>query len=461
MNAIIFSALFGVIMMFCSWGLKTAKAQHVVAVIGLIVLILANQAHLNAWWVIDIDTKGMLSFNRFGLFSNTVLFALTLLYIWINGDEIAKIGNNAGDYYALFFFILCGVSVLTSFDNLLMLFIGIEILSIPLYILTGADKKNLLSNEAALKYFLMGSFSTGILLLGITFIYGATGSFHLEVPVISTLTGLPKELFLLSGGLILVFIAMNFKVSAAPFHFWTPDVYDGTPTVFTSFMATIVKAAAFIAFFTLFQAQSKALGYTWNIILPLVIVLTLLVGNITAVFQRSVKRMLAYSSIAQAGFMLFALYGKSDFAIEGLLLYAVVYSLATIGIFGVLIKMKENSFDAFNGLGKSHPLLAFTTTVFLCSLAGIPITGGFFAKYYMLNALYVSGAGLWLLIVAIVFAAISVYYYFRVIQAMYFVNGTPAIQEVDNKYQYKLTLIAILLLLLGVLPSILFNYLYF
>ncbi|MFN5986085.1 MAG: NADH-quinone oxidoreductase subunit N, partial [Chitinophagaceae bacterium] len=211
--------------------------------------------------------------------------------------------HQSADFYALFFFILCGASILTSFDNLLMLFIGIEILSIPLYILTGSDKKNLLSNESALKYFLMGAFSTGILLLGITLCYGAIGSFRLEAPVIIPSKGMALEQYLLSAGLILIFASMNFKVSAAPFHFWTPDVYDGAPTVFTSFMATIVKAAGFIAFVSIFHAQSKALGYSWELLLTFVILATLLVGNISAVFQRSVKRMLAYSSIAQAGFM--------------------------------------------------------------------------------------------------------------------------------------------------------------
>jgi NADH-quinone oxidoreductase subunit N len=448
-------------MMFCSWGIKTQKTQHTIALVGLFVLILSNLAQMNGWYVIDFDTKGMLAFTRFGLYVNTLFFLITFIYIWLNGEEIAKFDNQAADFYALFFFILCGASILTSFDNLLMLFIGIEILSIPLYILTGADKKNLFSNEAALKYFLMGSFSTGILLLGITFIYGATGSFHLVEPILRTTDGLPKEQMILSAGLLLVFAAMNFKVSAAPFHFWTPDVYDGAPTVFTSFMATIVKAAGFIAFITIFNSQSKALGYTWELVLSFVIVSTLLVGNIVAVFQRSVKRMLAYSSIAQAGFMLFALYGKSIYANEGIILYAVVYSLATIGVFGVLIKMKENSFEAFNGLAKANPLLAFVTTIFLFSLAGIPLTGGFFAKYYMLNALYAAGAGLWLIIIAILFAAVSVFYYFKLVQAMYFVSGEPTMHEVPKKYTYALLLIAILLLILGVFPSVVFNYLYF
>ena len=461
MNAIIVSAFLGVVMMFCSWGISSAKTQRNIGLVGMLFLIVANLAQLKGWYVINFDTKGMLAFNQIGLFANMTLFILTFIYAWINGEEIEKIENHTADFFAIFFFILCGVSVLTSFDNLLMLFIGIEILSIPLYILTGSDKKNLFSNEASLKYFLMGSFSTGILLLGITLCYGAIGSFRLEAPVIVPSKGMAYEQYLLSAGLILIFAAMNFKVSSAPFHFWTPDVYDGAPTVFTSFMATIVKAAGFIAFIKVFETQRVALGFTWMIILSFVIVATLLIGNITAVFQRSVKRMLSYSSIAQAGFMLFALYGVSDFANEGILLYAVVYSLATIGLFAVLVKMKENSFEAFNGLAKSNPLLAFVTTLFLLSLAGIPLTGGFFAKYYMLNAILIAGAGLWLVIVAILFAAVSVYYYFRLIQAMYFVDGTPAVKDIPTTYTYKLLVLAILLIILGVFPNLLFNYLYF
>ena len=461
MNAIIVSALLGVILMFCSWGFKSESLQKNIALVGLLVLIAANLAQLNGWYVVDINTKGMLAFSRFGLYANTLLFAITFLYLWINAEEIEAIGHQAADFYALFFFILCGASILTSFDNLLMLFIGIEILSIPLYILTGSDKKNLLSNEASLKYFLMGSFSTGILLLGITLCYGAIGSFRLEAPIIIPSKGMALEQYLLSAGLILIFAAMNFKVSAAPFHFWTPDVYDGAPTVFTSFMATIVKAAGFIAFISIFHVQAKALGYSWMLLLTFVIIATLLVGNISAVFQRSVKRMLAYSSIAQAGFMLFALYGVSDFANEGILLYAVVYSIASIGVFAVLVKMKDYSFEAFNGLAKTNPLLAFVTTIFLLSLAGIPLTGGFFAKYYMLNAILTAGAGLWVVIIAILFAAISVYYYFKLIQAMYFVQGSPAIKELSSTYTYKLVVLAIILLILGVFPNLLFNYLYF
>jgi NADH-quinone oxidoreductase subunit N len=211
----------------------------------------------------------------------------------------------------------------------------------------------------------------------------------------------------------------------------------------------------------LFHSQFKALGYAWELLLTFVLISTLFVGNITAVFQRSVKRMLAYSSIAQVGFMLFALYGPNNFANEGILLYIMAYSIASIGLFGVLIKMKDYSFEAFNGLAKKEPLLAGMTTLFLMSLAGIPLTGGFFAKYYMLNAAVQSGIGLWLVVVAILFAAISVYYYFKLIQAMYFAEGEPAIHEMGQSYKYKLLVFAILILALGILPNVFLSYLYF
>jgi NADH-quinone oxidoreductase subunit N len=183
---------------------------------------------------------------------------------------IEKMGVNVADHYALIFFVLCGVSILSSFNGLLMLFLGIEIMSIPLYILTGADKRNLKSNEASLKYFLMGAFSTGIMLMGITLIYGATGSFTLGVDKSPAIGGLiPHTSFLEIAGMILLFVSMCFKVSAAPFHFWTPDVYDGAPGVFTSFMATIVKAAGFIAFVRLFDQHTAGLGPTWKLLLGL------------------------------------------------------------------------------------------------------------------------------------------------------------------------------------------------
>ena len=235
-------------MMFSGIFTKSRSVITSVAVIGLILLLVANLLNTYGIYTIQVEVKGLLSFEKFGLFFNTIAFAATLIYVLLCGKEIEKAGANVAEYYALIFFVLCGVSILSSFNGLLMLFIGIEILSIPLYILTGSDKRNLKSNEAALKYFLMGSFSTGILLMGIALVYGATGIFALGGMSVAPSAGMPHASFLEVAGLILIFVAMCFKVSAAPFHFWTPDVYDGAPAVFTSFMATIVKAAGFIAF---------------------------------------------------------------------------------------------------------------------------------------------------------------------------------------------------------------------
>jgi NADH-quinone oxidoreductase subunit N len=308
----------------------------------------------------------------------------------------------------------------------------------------------------------MGAFSTGLLLMGIALIYGATGSFSLQVSSTMAVTaGAMPTSFLQIAGLILLFVSMCFKVSAAPFHFWTPDVYDGAPSVFTSFMATVVKAAGFFAFLNLFESNTAILGPSWKILLSFVIVATLLVGNITAVFQQSIKRMLAYSSIAQAGFMLFALYSNNDLAKEGILLYAVAYCLATIGFFAILIKVKDYTFDGFNGLAKAQPVLAFTGVVFLMSLAGIPLTAGFFAKYYMLASVVKSGGSLWIVLVAVLFAAVSVYYYFRVIQSMYFKEGVPEISSITPNFKLGLILVASAVILIGVLPSIVLNWFYF
>ena len=461
MNAIIFSALLGVVLMFSGILVKNKSAYTYIAAVGLLLLLVVNLLNTYGIWSIQVNTHAMLRFDKFGMYFNSIAISATLIYVLLSGKEIEKAGANVSDYYALLFFVLCGVTILSSFNGLLMLFLGIEILSIPLYILTGSDKRNLKSTEASLKYFLMGAFSTGIMLMGIALIYGATGIFSLGGTSMAPSSGLLRPSFLEVAGLILLFVSMCFKVSAAPFHFWTPDVYDGAPAVFTSFMATIVKAAGFIAFVRLFDMHTQILGPTWHILLAFVIVATLLIGNITAVFQQSVKRMLAYSSIAQAGFMLFALYSINDLAKEGLLLYSVAYSLATIGIFAVLIKMSDYTFDGFNGLAKTQPVLALATTVCLLSLAGIPLTAGFFAKYYMLASMVKAGGPIWLVMVAVLFAAVSVYYYFRVIQAMYFKEGDAETAPVTSLFKTVLLLLAALIILLGVFPSIVLNWFYF
>jgi len=367
------------------------------------------------------------------------------------------VGDSPADYYALMFFVLCGVSIVSSFNTLLMLFLGIEIISIPLYVLTGADKRNLKGNEASLKYLLMGAFSTGLMLMGITLVYGAKGSFDMEVIG----TGNTEITPLMSAGLLLLMFSMAFKVSAAPFHFWTPDVYDGAPTVVTSFMATIVKAAGFIAFIRLFMGCFAGLQGHWQLATAIIAASTLVIGNVTAIFQQSVKRMLAYSSISQAGFMMFAIVSLNSIAVEGLLYYALAYCMATIGAFAILARMSDYTFEGYNGLGKHHPALAATNTVFLLSLAGIPATAGFMGKFYMLSAAINNGNVLWLVVLGVVCAAISVYYYFRVIQAMYFKDGPRQEIEAGSGFKILLAILSAAIVLLGVFPQTIIDLLYY
>lgn len=463
MNAIIFTAIWGVGMMLAGAFIKTKTTPKYLAIAGLVLILISNCIELNnGLSLLTIDVKGMLAANSFNLTFINVALGSTLLYFLLNGSDIEKVGEHVSEYFALIFFVLCGVAIISTFNSLLMLFLGIEIVSIPLYILTGSDKRNLKSNEAGLKYFLMGAFSTGIMLLGIAFLYGGseTGSFYID-NIISGNAPMPA---MIAVGLVLLLISMSFKVSAAPFHFWTPDVYDGAPTVFTSFMATVVKAAAFFAFARLFENAFGSLHSQWQTLIVIIIAATLLIGNLTAVFQQSVKRMLAYSSIAQAGFMLFALFALNNLAKEGLVLYSAAYSLASIGIFAILIKMKDYTVDGFNGLAKQQPLLAVTAAVFLLSLTGIPLTAGFQAKFYMLMAAVQNGHHIWLVILAVLCAAISAYYYFRIIQAMFFKESYEAGTVVENitpAFKILLVITAILIIILGMLPFFLTDWLYF
>lgn len=459
MNAIILSAVWGVIMMFSGFLTRKLATVRVLALAGIALLLIVSILELQGTELFHVNTKNMLVNDGFSLAFNSIVFASTLLYFMLSGKDIEKVGMDVAEYYALLFFVLCGVAIASSFNSLLMLFLGIEIMSIPLYILTGSDKRNLKSNEASLKYFLMGAFSTGLMLMGIALVYGAKGSFNLEVIGANNTIATPSPMF--AAGLLMLLFSMAFKVSAAPFHFWTPDVYDGAPGVFTSFMATIVKAAGFIAFIRLFRGAFLDIQPQWQVIVAIITAATLFIGNITAVFQQSVKRMLAYSSIAQAGFMMFAIVSLNGLAMEGLLFYAAAYCLSTIGVFAILVRMKDYTFDGFNGLGKHHPVLAATNTVFMLSLAGIPATAGFMAKFYMLSAAISNGHLFWLVVIGIICAAISVYYYFRVIQAMYFKDGEKQQIETGPGFKLLLGVTAVLLIFLGLFPQWLIDKMYY
>jgi NADH-quinone oxidoreductase subunit N len=364
------------------------------------------------------------------------------------------------DMLALIVFALIGGLCMVSFTNLTLLFLGIEILSISLYVLAGSEKDNLHSTEAAFKYFLMGAFTSGFLLMGLALVYGATGSFDIYKIAESISLEQGNNNPLIQVGILMIIVGMGFKVSGAPFHFWAPDVYQGSPTVITAFMASVVKLIAVAAFFRLFLTAFPLYYDQWSYLVWGMSALTLLVGNIMATVQENVKRMLAYSSVGHAGFLLVTLASNQPSANLVILYYAAAYSLATILSFGIVYFIHrdgqtEESLSSFNGLGRRSPLLATLMTISLLSLAGIPPLSGFIAKYFVIATALRSGL-IGLVVISILASIIGVYYYFRIIRAMYAEHATTTkVIEVSKMELFILWVLVGGMVLLGVYPGLL------
>jgi NADH-quinone oxidoreductase subunit N len=401
----------------------------------------------------------MLNVNNYAL-AFTIVIMVIAIFWFLMAEKYFRDETNITDHFALVLFALVGAFLLVSYSNMTMLFLGIETLSIPLYVLVGSKKNDLSSNESAFKYFLMGSFASGFLLFGIALIYGVTGSFDLKqiATYISHNPGAVPPLFYAGG--LLILIGLSFKVSAAPFHFWAPDVYQGAPTVITTFMATIVKTAAFGAFFRLFWVSFSQVSGEWSHIMWAMAVATLLIGNILAVYQTSVKRMLAYSSIAHAGYMFIAILAMSASSSSAILYYAAAYSISSLTAFLVLYMIMQNragddSIDSFNGLVKKKPLLAGSMTIALLSLSGIPPLAGFLAKYFIFVTAIQQGF-YWLVGFAILGSLVGVYYYFRIIIAMFFKpSKEDGPMEVPGDQKALLVILSLLIIALGLMPEIL------
>ena len=355
---------------------------------------------------------------------------------------------------------------MVSFDHLMMLFVGLEILSVAMYVLTGSDKRNLRSNEAAIKYFLMGSFATGILLFGMTLVYGATRSFYISNMANVIASTAPESMpSFLYAGVLLMLVGMLFKVSAAPFHFWTPDVYDGAPTIFTMFMSTVVKTAGFAAIYQIFAGVFGGIYSTWVFPVYFISMLTLVIGNVTAVYQQSVKRMLAYSSISHAGYMLLTVSARQATSNSTILFYSLAYTLATLTAFAVFKLVAEHqagrvekpeNFQSFEGLAKANPFLAFCFTVSLLSLAGIPLTAGFWGKFFVFTDTFNRNI-IYPIILAILMSAVGIYYYFKGIIAVYFKTGEIQKIEMSTMYQVALGITTLGTLVLGLFPNLVKN----
>lgn len=455
MAAIITLSLLGILVLY----LGLFKAKSALLPVSLIGLLIALGFEV-ALWGGDAQPiyNGMVVFDNFALAFSILCIATTGLVILLSRAYFSAISNNVAEYYCLILFSLTGALMVCAYHNFAMLFIGIEVMSVALYILVGIRRTDFASNEASLKYFLMGAFSTGFLLFGITLLYGATGTFDIT-GVRQYLIDNPQHISpYFYGGVLLLLIGLCFKVGAAPFHFWTPDVYDGAPILITSYMSTVVKVASFAGFLRLFSYVFVPLHDFWTPVLLVVIIITLFIGNITAMMQTSFKRMLAYSSISHAGYMLFAIVALGATSSSSIFTYAIAYSLSSVAAFAGLILVKRakgsDQFMAFNGLGKTNPFLAFVITVAMLSLAGIPLTAGFIGKFMMFS-MVMQDYHIILLLLAVVNAAIGVYYYLRVVVHLYFKTAEDEGEAVVLPWSFKVVLATtvVFTLLIGLYPD--------
>ncbi len=407
-----------------------------------------------------INMANMVAVNHFSVAFGGIGIALTALIVGLGGDFYKNEKHHLSDYLAIIIFVLCGALILFMYSNLVMLFLGIEIVSISLYILAGSRKSDVRSNEAGFKYFLMGSFASAILLFGIALMYGASNTFELDkLAAFSVQYGMNSTMF--KVGAMMTMMAMLFKVAAVPFHFWSPDVYEGSPSLATAFMSTMVKVSFFAAFYKIMSfAFSGIMDYT-NEILMISAAATMILGNVVALTQHNFKRLLAYSGISHAGYMLLAILSVRTDSSSALLFYGAVYALATIGAFAIAIPVfqarQNEEVDAFNGLGKSNPWMAALLTMSMLSLAGIPPLAGFLGKYYIFSEA-IQNHLISLTVLGVLTSIVGVYYYFKVILAMYVKTGD---EGSSVKFPTMYTVIAFvcmgLSLLLGIWPGLLMN----
>ena len=430
------------------WGGKNKTLLMFVSLVGLLMTAISAFAKhpIPTFAFTDSYTVDHLSLFFICIF--TLSSALTIL---LSYEYNEREGIKVGEYYSLILLCTVGMILLASSTDMIMIFLGIEIVSICLYVLAGIRRDNIASNEAALKYFLLGAFATGFLLYGMTLVYGSTGSTNLFKIAEFAKSDSAQSNPLLLMGIVLLVIGFGFKVAAAPFHMWAPDVYQGAPTPVTAFMAVGPKAAAFAAFFRVFTEAVPALAPSWEILLCTIAVLSMVVGNLGAIMQTNIKRMLAFSSISHAGYLLIAVIAKSSLAGSSLLFYMLSYAFTTFGAFGIIIllgrKGEENlELENYSGLAYKHPLMALSMTVFLLSLGGMPPFAGFVAKFYIFSAAIEEGF-VTLVIIAVLNSAISFYYYLKVVVFMY-------MKEPAGEFNISLTPMTLFVVIIGLIGTI-------
>ncbi|HTM32552.1 MAG TPA: NADH-quinone oxidoreductase subunit N [Vicinamibacterales bacterium] len=410
-------------------------------------------------WNRNATSFGVATADNFSLFVNLVIITVGILTVVVSSQTIERDGLPAGEYYAIMLFALVGMMLMAQATDLLLVFLALETMSIAVYVLTGIRRELVQSSEAAFKYFLLGAFASSFFLYGIAFIYGVTGSTSLDrigaVIAAQSMSGNP--MILLGVGLLLVGFA--FKIAAVPFHMWSPDVYEGAPAVVTGFMSTGVKAAAIAAFARVFLSALEPMITDWAPVLWTIAAATMIVGTVVGVAQTSLKRMLAYSSIAHGGYLLLGILAGNDVGKAAILYYLAAYALTNLGAFGIiaLLGSKDRPNDDlrdYAGLWNSHPALAALMTFFLLSLGGFPPTAGFIAKWYVFSAAI--GAGYYgLAVIGVLSSVVSVFFYLRIVVMMYMSerDARPIPPPVTAVAMAGLAISLIGVLYLGLLPA--------
>jgi NADH-quinone oxidoreductase subunit N len=432
-----------------------------IAGFGHIVLLGAAVASVFLW---DRDAQafGVIRADNFTLFINIVLCIVGILTMLMSSEVVERERLPAGEYFALTLFAIVGMMMMAAATDLLVIFVALEVFSLSVYVLTGIRRASAASAEAGFKYFLLGSFSSAFFLYGIAFTYAISGSTRLDqigVALSAQGTGTPQTLALLAVGLVAVGFA--FKVSAVPFHMWTPDAYEGAPTIVTAFMSTGVKAAAFASFARVFLSSFEPLQMHWIPVLSIVALVTMIVGTVLGVVQTNIKRMLAYSSIAHAGYLLLGIVAANANGKAAILFYLLVYAVTNLGALGIvaLLGTPQNEHDQlrdFAGLWNSRPALAALMTIFLLSLGGFPPTAGFVGKWYIFTAAVQEGH-YWLAIIGVLTSVVSVFFYLRIVVMMYMSEEAPSAEAgrplISAPAMAGLALATIAVLYLGVLPT--------
>ncbi len=403
---------------------------------------------------------GMLKLNQISLFFDMLYISIGLITLIFSQGYLEKRGSKSrGEYPVLILFAVIGMMLMTRANDLVIVFLGLELLSISLYVLVGFLRHDNLSNESGLKYLLLGAFATGFFLFGAAFTYGATGTTNYDGILLAIANDniLSKIYLVLGIGLLLIGFA--FKVALVPFHMWSPDVYQGAPTTVTGFLCTAPKAAGFGALLILFNNPLADMHYQWQDIFWLLAVLTMTVGNVTALVQSNVKRMLAFSSISHAGFLVMGILVLNVSSISAVLFYLVTYSVINLGSFAIVsaVEGEENGlkFKDYRGLGLRYPWLAAAMTIFMISLAGFPPTAGFVAKYGLFSAAIAEGY-IWLVVIAVLNTLISVYYYLRLVINMYMKEEENALISSFNIIVIGLIwIMAAMMIILGIIPGFL------